>query len=112
MPSMTPQGQHDRGRSSYAVRTVDGAAPEGERLAKRYRLLRSLGCGGHGEVWEAHDDISDAVVAVKLIGRDFDAASARVRREISAVKNPRQSRGLVRDGAAQSGRFMSRSRAA
>ena len=39
----------------------------GQRLASRFELLRTLGAGGGGEVWLAHDQERDALVAIKAL---------------------------------------------
>ncbi len=60
-----------------ALRTIGG----------RYELLSQIGVGGHGEVWSAHDALTGAEVAVKLLkGVSPSAYSPRVRREIAALR--------------------------
>ncbi|MGB1698354.1 MAG: protein kinase domain-containing protein [Nannocystaceae bacterium] len=38
-----------------------------ERIAGRYRICRMIGSGGFGAVFEAHDEIADRTVALKVI---------------------------------------------
>ncbi len=49
------------------------ARSEPERIAGRYRVRGLLGKGGFGAVYEAHDELEDRAVAVKLIRRDIAA---------------------------------------
>jgi hypothetical protein len=54
-------------------------------IADRYELLRVLGRGGHGDVWEATDHLLGASVAIKLL--DAGAGEpARIRREVAALR--------------------------
>ncbi|WP_425826976.1 protein kinase domain-containing protein [Streptomyces fractus] len=66
-------------------------------LADRYRLIRPLGQGGMGEVWEARDEVLGRPVAVKVIsmlaggGSSADDARARFLREAritAALQHP------------------------
>ncbi|WP_329377574.1 serine/threonine-protein kinase [Streptomyces sp. NBC_01351] len=64
-------------------------AREGTVLDRRYQLVRLLGRGGMGEVWQAADLESGATVAVKtLLGHSPDSpeARARFRREARAAE--------------------------
>ena len=58
-------------------------------IAGRYRLERSLGSGGMGQVWAAEDSLLGRTVAVKVVdlrGRgDEEALRARVMREARAA---------------------------
>lgn len=55
-------------------------------VAGRYVLQQSLGEGAQGEVWEAEDRLTGAIVAVKILRAGRSAESARVRREVSALR--------------------------
>jgi hypothetical protein len=55
---------------------------EGDRLAGRYLLTRSIAAGGMGEVWEAKDERLGELVAVKTIRPDSASADALKRFEL------------------------------
>ena len=55
-------------------------------IAGRYAIRRRLGRGGQGEVWEADDLLTGALVAVKLLDRGVRVEPARVRREVAALR--------------------------
>lgn len=63
----------------------------GDELNGRYQLVRRLGNGGMGSVWEAHDKVLERTVAVKELISGFDSTEdietrrKRVRREALAL---------------------------
>lgn len=57
----------------------------GDLLADRYRIVALIGRGGMGEVYEAHDEVIDDVVALKVVRAELEpveALAARWRREV------------------------------
>lgn len=72
-------------RSLAAADPVRSAFGAGDRLAARFRIVRSVGSGGMGTVYEAVDEELGTVVAVKTLhpemSRDTEALD-RFRREV------------------------------
>src|SRR5687768_15201567 len=63
------------------------AAP-GDRIG-RFALVRRVGAGGMGEVWEAHDPELDRSVAIKLLrADDGHARLAREARAMARLSHP------------------------
>ena len=68
-----------------AVRESDAPALEGQVIADKYRVLRLLGTGGMGTVWEGVHTTLGTRVAIKFIRPQFAAQKeARARFEIEA----------------------------
>ncbi len=65
------------------------AAQPGMIIAQRYRLTRPIGRGAYGTVWVAHDAISEAEVAIKLLGVGSADESSMVRAEIASLRRVR-----------------------
>ncbi|MCG5052244.1 MAG: protein kinase [Myxococcales bacterium] len=58
-------------------------------LASRFVLLRAVGEGAVGDVWQARDERSGALVAVKRLKAPGQAATARFFREVQALSELR-----------------------
>jgi tetratricopeptide (TPR) repeat protein len=73
------------------VGTVEGVPPVSTAritLPDRYRVVRHLANGGMASVWEAHDEMLDRAVAVKVLASHLsedDRARRRFQREARAV---------------------------
>ncbi|MGW4092856.1 serine/threonine-protein kinase PknD [Nocardia sp. NPDC004750] len=66
----------------------DGDATQPAEAFGRYRLLSLLGQGGMGQVWRAHDSLTNRVVALKVLPERFnddEQLRERFRRECRAV---------------------------
>lgn len=55
-------------------------------LVSRYRILKRIGAGGMGEVYLAHDDTLDRMVALKILHADVAADEQRMRRFTQEAK--------------------------
>lgn len=71
------------------------ATPSSTRVAGRYALRAPLGRGGYASVWEAHDQVTDGLVALKRFHHEDGVRAVRIRREVAALRMLRMP-GVVR----------------
>jgi serine/threonine protein kinase len=78
--SMSGTDEHD---------PFDQRLADGERVAGRYRIVRLIGAGAVGEVYEAHDETIGEPVALKTlrVGVDDAVSVERFRREIQLARH-------------------------
>ncbi len=92
--TVCPTTARPLGRSIHNTVAPAGnpAVPAAAKLiAGRYELLRPIGKGGMGEVFEARDNSLQRVVAIKLVFRASENARARLQHEgrvIAALQHP------------------------
>ena len=63
--------------------------PVGARVARRYRVVRMLGRGGMGEVYEVEDELLREGVALKVLSAELqadDRANRRLKRELGLAR--------------------------
>jgi hypothetical protein len=64
----------------------DGELAAGDRIGDRYTMVRRLGAGGMGTVYEARDHELGVSVAVKIVRAPDDEAMRRFKREIQLAR--------------------------
>lgn len=77
---------HDEGTDSDPGAAPDVRFAPGDGFAGRYRMLRRIGRGGMGEVWEADDLVLQTPVALKLINSTDPAARERILDEVRLAR--------------------------
>src|SRR5438067_13093936 len=81
-------GQEYRTGAGGYGSTVPRLTPARVPLPDRYRVVRHLANGGMASVWEAHDELLDRSVAVKVLASHLsedDRARRRFEREARAA---------------------------
>jgi serine/threonine protein kinase len=74
----------------FTCRAVLSAVTQGSIIGGRYEVVRLLGRGGMGTVYEAHDRVLDERVAVKVLRADVASAPGMERRFRSEIKLSRR----------------------
>ncbi len=73
-----------------AARPAPATAAKGSLIASRYEVLRPLGKGGMGMVYQAHDRMLDETVAIKVLRSEFVDTPEMAQRFRSEIKLARR----------------------
>ena len=72
---------------------------EGEKLGKQYEVVKALGAGGFGEVYQVRDSALDQEIALKVVVADgprTKIAEAQIRQEFAIRENITDSRHIIK----------------
>ncbi|MFD8087505.1 serine/threonine-protein kinase [Kitasatospora sp. NPDC059722] len=83
--------------SGNGVGGGDQATREGRLVGGRYRLVRRLGAGGFGSVWQAHDEVLGVDVAVKEVQLPPAASAAEHDERLVRAQREAQHAARLRD---------------
>src|SRR5215469_5897350 len=67
---------------------LDSALEPGAMLAGKYRLIKQIGKGAMGVVWQAHERIADRLVALKFVPKEcnrFKDELERMKKSFSKI---------------------------
>ncbi len=84
-----PKGPSDKGPKDGRRKLAPSCLVPGQLIARRYRVIRLLGRGGMGEVYEAQDELIHEAVALKTLRLDLvkhEGVAARFESEMRLAR--------------------------